>query len=309
MTIPILSISINMDPVIFEVAGFVLTWHGFLTFIAVALAVFLVTRWGKKEGLDVDGIYSISVWAIIGGIIGSRVVHVIDRWNDIYRHDPQRVFEVWEGGIAIYGAIMGGFILAAAYILIRNHPRFISTWNKYIKAAKLERAPLPSVGRMADLAAPALLITMTVGRIGDIINGEHVAKTTEYAWAFIYHHLESPSNATHGLIPSHPAVVYEMIWNMVVLALIWPLRNRLRPYGMLFALYGAAYSVGRFFISFLRTGDPNLGFDQELFIGLNEAQFIAIIVLAITVPLLITKAQLVKPTPITRFQSPRERPG
>ena len=305
MTIPILSISINIDPDIFEAAGFVLTWHGFLTFIAVALAVFLVARWGKKEGLDVDGIYSIAVWCIIGGIIGSRVVHVIDRWDDIYRHDMSRVFEVWEGGIAIYGALLGGFVGGAAYILIRNNPRFISTWNKYIKGAKLEKAPLPSVGRMADLAAPALLIAMTVGRIGDIINGEHVAKTTELAWGFIYNHAQSPSNIHDG-IPSHPAVVYEMIWNMVVLAMIWPLRSRLRPYGMLFAFYFAAYSLGRFFISFLRTGDVP-GMDQEWFIGLNEAQFIAIIVLAITVPLLIAKAKLIRPELITRPQSPGRR--
>ena len=72
MEIPLMSIRIGMDPDMFEIGSFVLTWHGFFTFIAVALAVFLVGRWAKKEGLDADAVYSVAVWAIVGGIIGDE---------------------------------------------------------------------------------------------------------------------------------------------------------------------------------------------------------------------------------------------
>ena len=293
MNIPLLSIRIGIDPDMFEAGTLLLTWHGFLTFVAVALAVLLVGRWAKREGLEPDAVYSVAIWAIVGGIIGTRLVHVADFWQDFYSHDPIKILQIWTGGIAIYGAILGGFAGGAGYMLIRNHPRFLSFWNNLFRGAKLGPSPLPSIGRLADITTPALLIAMAVGRIGDIINGEHVSKLTDLPWGFVYTHAESPSNATYGLAASHPAVVYEMLWDLAVLAIIWPLRNRLRPSGMLFALYLAVYSVGKFFISFLRSGLPPM--DREWFLGLSEAQLIAILVLAVTIPLLLVKAQLVRP--------------
>ena len=320
MNLPLLSIRIGIDPVLFEVGTFVLTWHGFLTFISVALAVFLVGRWAKRDGMNTDAVYSVATWCIIGGIIGTRVFHVIDLWNDVYSQDPVQIVRIWEGGITIYGAILGGFVGGATYIVIRNHPTFLRIWNAAAsllpriisstilglpKGAKLERAPLPSVGRLADIAAPAMLLAMAVGRIGDIFNGEHVAKLTNLPWGFVYTHPESPSNLSHGLQSSHPAVVYELLLDLAILALIWPLRNRLRPYGMTFALYLAAYSLGKFFVSFLRTG--SFPMDRVWAIGMGEAQYVAIVVLAITVPLLLLKAQVVREPVPARAPSPGAR--
>jgi phosphatidylglycerol:prolipoprotein diacylglycerol transferase len=297
MSIPLLSIRIGMDPNLLEIGNFTLTWHGFLTFVAVATAVFLVGRWAKKEGMVTDAVYSVAVWAIIGGIIGTRLLHVIDYWS-FYLDNPARIIQIWAGGITIFGAILGGFLGGAGYMLVRNHERFLNLWNKYIRLGKLERAPLPSIGRLADLTTPALLIAMIIGRIGDIINGEHIAKLTSLPWGFIYSHPESPSNLHYGSAPSHPAVVYEMILDAAILLALWPLRDRLRPPGMLFAMYLAAYAIGKFLISFLRL-------DKEWVIGLREAQFVAIAVLAITIPLLIAKAQFVRPTRETRTRNTR----
>ena len=295
MSIALLSIRIGMDPVLLEVGNFTLTWHGFLTFVAVAMAVFLVGRWAKKEGMNTDAVYSVAVWCIIGGIVGTRLLHVIDYWS-FYQDNPSRILQVWEGGITIYGAILGGFLGGAGYMLVRNHQRFLNLWNNYIRLGKLEKAPLPSIGRLADLTTPALLIAMIIGRVGDIINGEHVAKLTTLPWGFIYSHPESASNAAYGSAPSHPAVVYEMILDAAILLALWPLRDRLRPPGMLFAMYLAAYSMGKFFISFLRL-------DNVWALGLREAQFVAIVVLAITIPLLIAKAQFIRPSRATRTRS------
>ena len=300
MNMPLMGIRIGIDPDLFEVGNFVLTWHGFLTFVAVALAVFLVGRWAKKEGMDTDSVYSVAVWAIVGGIVGTRILHVIDFW-DFYSNNPIQALKIWQGGITIYGAILGGFLGGATYMVVRNHPRFLRAWNGM--GGKLERAPLPSVGHLADLTTPALLVAMAVGRIGDIINGEHVAKLTSLPWGFVYSHSESPSNVMYGLLASHPAVVYEMLWDIAILGVvILPLRNRLRPYGMLFALYLAAYSVGKFFVSFLRL-------DKEWVLGLTEAQFVALAVLAITVPLLLFKARFVKPSAPTRARGDRTSSG
>lgn len=296
MEIPLLSITIDMDSDIFEIGSLILTWHGFFTFVAVAVAVALVARWGKQQGLDPDSIYSVAVWGILGGIFFSRLTHVVDRWGDVYQHDPLRAFEVWSGGVTIFGAILGGFMGGAAYIIIRNHPTFLRNWNK-IFPGNLEPTPLPSVGRLADLAAPGLLIAMAIGRIGDIINGEHVATLTSLPWGVIYSYASSPSNIQHGLAASHPAVIYEMLWDLAVLGMIWPLRDRLRPYGMLFTLYLALYAGGKFLVSFLRVGEgpADTFMDKEWVWSMGEAHFISLTILAITIPLLLFKAQVVRP--------------
>ncbi len=281
------SISIGINPNLIDVGNFVLSWHGVMTFVAVAVAVFLVARWGRKEGMIVDSIYSVAVWAIIGGVIGARILHVIDFWDEVYKDDFVSVFTVWSGGIAIYGAILGGFAGGALYIVIRNSDWFLAMWGKVFPfMGEPHRANLPGIGRLADITAPALLFAMAIGRVGDIINGEHFSKVTDLPWGFIYTHANSP-----GVFrpPTHPAVAYELIFDLVLLAAIWPLRDRLRPHGMFFALYLGTYSIGRFFLSFMREEF------NEYFGVLNEAQVVAIIVVAITVPLLVWKAQFVRP--------------
>ena len=266
------SITIGINPNLVDIGFFTLSWHGFFTFVAVVVAVVLVVRWGRKQGISADDVYSVTVWAIIGGIIGARFIHVIDRW-DIYGNDLGKILLVFQGGIAIYGAIIGGFIGGASYIWV-NHRYF----------GKLKHL---SIGRLADLAAPALLIAQAIGRIGDIINGEHLAKATDLPWGFIYSHGGSLANRHHGLIASHPAVAYELIYDLVVLGVLWKLRGRLAPPGMLFALYGMLYALGRFFNQFLRL-------DKEWFAGLQEAHVISLIVMAITVGILASRVRWVR---------------
>ncbi|MCH8744959.1 MAG: prolipoprotein diacylglyceryl transferase [Chloroflexi bacterium] len=279
------TISIGINPNILDFGPFLLSWHGFLTFISVALAVYLVHRWATREGLDSDSVLSVAVWSIIGGIVGARVVHVIDFWSVVYQHNPLSVFYVWQGGIAIYGAILGGFAGGSLYIIVRNSDWFIAFWEKLPGIfGQPGKAPLPGLGHLADITAPALLIAMAIGRIGDVINGEHFASFTRLPWGVIYTHANSPGL---GRAASHPAVVYELIFDLLLVLVLWPLRNRLRPQGMVFALFLGMYSTGRFFISFLR---------QEFntyFLGLNEAQLVALLVVIVVVPLLVYKAQFV----------------
>jgi phosphatidylglycerol:prolipoprotein diacylglycerol transferase len=281
-------IPIGIDPNIIDFGPFLLSWHGLMTFIAVAVAVYLVHRWGTREGLNSDGILSVSVWAIIGGIVGARVLHIIDFWGVVYQHNPLSVFFVWQGGIAIFGAILGGFVGGSLYILVRNSDWFLKVWGKYFRfAGEPNKAPLPEIGRLADIAAPALLVAMAIGRVGDIINGEHFASFTNLPWGVVYTHPNSPGL---GRAASHPAVAYELLYDLALLLVIWPMRHRLWPPGMLFALYLALYSTGRFFLSFLREEF------NTYFLGLNEAQIVALAVVIVTIPLLVYKAQLVDPS-------------
>jgi len=215
------------------------------------------------------------------------VFHVADFWGPIYSHNPISVFYVWQGGIAIYGAIIGGFIGCVTYMTIRNSDWFLNLWRKRLGfLGEAQKAPLPGIGHLADLTAPALLIAMAIGRIGDIINGEHCALATRLPWGVVYSQDNFAAQACGGFA-SHPAVVYELLFDLALLLVIWPMRHRLRPQGMTFALYGALYSTGRFFISFLRVESNNYWI-------FNEAQIVALAVVIITIPLLVYKAQLVR---------------
>ena len=257
-------IEIPIEPNIVAMAGqFVLSWHGLFSFVAVAVAVFLVGRWAPTRGVLPDDIYSIAIWAIIGGIIGARIVHVVDNW-ELYQNSPTQIIAIWAGGIGLWGGILGGFLAGAAYALIRKHP----------------------VGVIADLAAPAVLLAQTIGRVGDIVNGEHCAKAWDFALAFIWtSDAADASRCANGVgVAVQPVIAYEMIWNALALVLIWNLRNRLRPDGMLFALYLALYALGRFGITFFRE-------DRVWEFGMQEAHYIALLVMIITVPLLIIKAR------------------
>ncbi len=280
------SITIGLNPNLIDFGGLVLSWHGFLTFVAVVTSVFLVARWGSRDGINVDAIYSVAVWCIVGGVIGARVLHIVDFWGETYSHDPVRIIYVWQGGVTIYGAILGGFVGGALYITVRNSAWYLSYWGRYLRfLGEPKVAPLPSVGHLADIAAPAILLSQAIGRLGDIINGEHFASATSLPWGIIYSHPNSPG---FGRPASHPAVAYELLMDLALLAVLWPLRKRIRPQGMFFALYLATYSVGRFFVSFLREEFNDYG-------GLNEAQIIALVVMGITIPLLAFKARLAKP--------------
>jgi phosphatidylglycerol:prolipoprotein diacylglycerol transferase len=256
-------IHIGMGPNLIDIGWFVLTWHGFFAFVAVLVAVLLTARWAQREGIVSDVIYATAIWAVIGGILGARAVHVVDRW-DFYGDNPGEILAIWRGGIALYGAILGGYLGGAIYARLQGYP----------------------IGRLADVTAPALLIAQTIGRIGDIINGEHISKATDLSWGFVYTNPDSLSNQVHGLFASHPVIAYEMIWNMIVLGVVWWLWGRIKPDGMLFALYLALYSFGRFLITFLRE-------DKTWIAGLQEAHLIAIVVIAVTVPLLAYRARLV----------------
>ena len=241
-----------------------LSWHGLFSFVAVATAVVLVARWAPLKQIDPDAVLSIAVWAIIGGVIGARVVHVVDHWGAVYSQNPMQVLEIWTGGIGVWGGVLGGFIAGTAYAIIAKHP----------------------VGVIADLAAPAILYVQTIGRIGDIINGEHCSRATDLLFGFQWVHSGTAArNCADGFANAvHPAIAYEMIWNILALAVLWQLRGRLKPDGMIWTLYLALYAIGRFGVTFFRE-------DRIWTAGLQEAQIIALLILAITVPILLAKAR------------------
>lgn len=241
-------IRIGLSPDVVHIGGLVVTWHSLITVAAVALAVYLIDRWGKRAGFAEGMVSSVALCAIPGGIVGARLVHVIDNWG-FYSANPGQIIAVWNGGIAIYGAIAGGVVAGAAY----------AAWKRF------------PARKLLDLSAPGLILAQAVGRIGDLINGEHFSTASSLPWAVVYTHPASPG---YGRPPSHPAVGYEMLADFALFGLLWALRGRLVPEGSLFAVYAAVYAAIRLALSFLRLDSATVA------LGINQQGWISMVVFA-----------------------------
>ena len=247
-------IYIGINPVIFSLGAIEIRWYGIMVVLAIVAIIAISLVEAKRVGVSPEHIYNMAAWAIIGGVVFSRVVHVIDKW-DYYIANPRQIitFE----GLAVYGAVIGILIAVLAYCLVKR----LSFWQ------------------LADIVAPGSLVGMAIGRIGCLINGCCYGLMTSVPWAVVY---TNPGSYAPLGTPLHPAPIYHIIWNLAAFAVIWLLRRRLKPVGSLILLYLALYAIGDLGIRFLREGEPFL-------FGMQQAQLIGILVLLITVPWLIVK--------------------
>ena len=237
-------IEINIDPVLLRLGPLVITWHGFFTAVGVLFGIWLATRLGIERGYTEDDIMSVALWGVVGGIVGARLVHVIDQWG-YYVRDPIAILKVNEGGLAIYGSIIGGPLGGAIY----------ARWRGF------------SIPRLLDIGGMGLILGMAIGRLGDVINGEHHGADATIPWSVRY---TNPNTLGDLQVPVHLAVGYELIWDVLVLGFcMWLLARRAFPRdGMVFWAMIALYALGRFVVQFYRLDTPFLW-------GLSQAQLLA----------------------------------
>lgn len=265
----LLAINIGIDPILFYIGSFAISWHAILVILAVIVGIGVAVWLARGAGIERGLIYGMAPWAILGGIIGARLVHVLD-FIPSYIQDPVTILKFWEPGLSLFGAILGGTLAVVIYARVRRIP----------------------IGRIADLAAPGMILAQAVGRIGCTINGDAYGTPTSLPWGFTYTHPNAASTTVTWPYVGHPAPVYEIIWDLIVFAIIWRLRGRLRPDGSLFLLYLSIYSVGRFVIEFIRALPQP---DVQIGVGpLHEAHFICLAVLVVCIPLLIYRMRRAK---------------
>ena len=233
----LLTITIGWDPNIATFGSLQLTWHGVFTAVGIAAGVYLGAYLGRREGFTEDDAYSVALVGVPTGIIGARAMYVLEN-NEAFRGQWLDVLKINEGGITIYGAVIGGVLGAVVYGWIRKM----------------------AIMRGLDVAAFGLLLGMGLGRLGDFVNGEHVAKASSLPWATEYTNPASPS-FTYG--PTHPATTYEMLGDfliIVIMAFLFVQLWRHRP-GIVFFTGLVLYSAMRFGVSYLRIdsgyGCPN----------------------------------------------------
>lgn len=212
--------------------------------LGIILAVIITSRRLTKRGAEPGVVLDIALWAVPLGIIGARIYHVLTHPNDYFAgQELWRVFAIWEGGNAIYGALIGGAI--GVWIGCRmTGIRFLS---------------------FADALAPGLLVAQAAGRLGNWFNHELFGMPTDLPWGL---EIESGNSAfPAGLADGtlfHPTFLYEIIWNLAGAALIILLERKINlRWGKAFAFYLIWYGLGRSFFEAIRV-DPS-----ELFLGIR----------------------------------------
>ncbi|HWR66525.1 MAG TPA: prolipoprotein diacylglyceryl transferase [Bellilinea sp.] len=249
-------ITVSIDPIILSIGHFHLRWYSLIVMLAIGIGFWLVIKEAGRKGYTKDAVFDLGVWVVVGGMIGARLFHVIDHWPDVFSKDPGRIFAIWEGGLAIWGGIVGGLI-TLSIIAWRKH------WN---------------LARLLDTFAPGVVLGQAIGRVACIITGDSVGKPTNGPFGLAY---TSPDAMVPQLgVFYTPTPIYEILLNSAIFVVLWRLRKKQLPDGALFLVYLTLYSIGRFFITLLSSY-------REFAFGLNQAQVVSLIGLAVAVPLLV----------------------
>lgn len=231
--------------------------YGLLIGVAIVAAMSLSERLLARRGVDTTHYYRVIIPTVIAGFVGSRIYHVLSE-PVRYARDPAAIVAVWNGGLGIYGAILGG--LAAAWVLTRRYhiPR----------------------GEFVDAATVSLPLAQAIGRLGNYVNQELFGGPTSLPWALEVSPDRRPTRYAEECC-FHPTFLYEGLANLVLFAvlLVAHRRWRNRPPGILFACYLAGYSLIRFFVEGVRV-DP-----AHEWLGMRQNQWIALLLLAFGVAL------------------------
>ncbi len=249
-------ITISIDPIIFGVGHFALRWYSLILGTAMGVGVWLTAREAERKGFKKEDVYEAAMWIIVAGIIGARLFHVLDHWSHEYAANPVRALYIWEGGLAIWGALIGGLIAGA-----------LITWQRGWRFPKF-----------LDAAAPGLVLAQAIGRIACVITGDAMGKPTTGPFGFAY---TNPNVMVPQLgVYYTPMPVYELIINLGIFAVLWQLRKRDWVDGRLFLVYLTLYSIERFFLAFTSSY-------RIIALGLTQSQIIAVFGFVIGLALLV----------------------
>ncbi|MFH1650482.1 MAG: prolipoprotein diacylglyceryl transferase [Chloroflexota bacterium] len=256
-------IEIPFSPIAFTIGGLSVHWYGIMVALAV-LTMVAWTLWQVKKGarLSYDLVLNVSLVGVPSGIIGARLLHVLDNFSYYYQH-PGEI--VGGSGLAIYGAVLGTAL--GIWIFSRFH-RF-------------------AYGYLVDIMAPGIILAQAVGRVGCVLNGCCYGLETDLFCGVVY---TDPQTFAPIGVAVHPTQIYEIIYDLIIFFVLLKLRGKFRPDGSLFTIYLAFYAVWRFAVDFIREGTP-------FFLGLHEAQVVSLVILTITLPLLALRTRPVRKEP------------
>ena len=233
--------------------------------VGIVLAgIWTARRLGQRGG-ERGAVFDFVVWSLVLGILGARLYHVVTHWGDYFGEgrNPLEIFAFWNGGIAIFGALIGGGI----GVLIASRLTGIRFWS------------------FADALVPGIMLAQAVGRLGNWFNHELFGGPTTLPWGL---EIESTNPAFPIGLPEgtlfHPTFLYEALWNLLGIVVLLAIERRWRPrWGTFFALYLVWYGIGRALVESLRV-DPSL-----LFLGLRTNVLAALLAIVVGVVIFVVQ--------------------
>ena len=222
ISFPKLGINLNVNPVAFSVGGRDIYWYAIIILTGFLLGMFFCMRSAKKRNINPDHVYDIALYGLIFGVIFARIYYVIFDFKS-FKDNLLDIFKIWEGGIAIYGGIIGAVLTAYVYSRVKK-------LNVY---------------EIFDICSPGLLIGQAIGRYGNFFNAEVYGHETDFFLGM----------SINGGAPVHPLFLYESMWNLLGLVIILCLRDKKKTHGQVFYGYLLWYGAGRLVLEGMRQSE------------------------------------------------------
>lgn len=251
-----------LDRVFIQIGGMSIYWYGVIIATGLFIGLYLAQREANRLGLKKDTILDLIIIAAPVAIIFARIYYVIFEWEQYQAGPWWKVLAVWEGGIAIHGALIGAVLTGFIYARVKDISFF----------------------KIADIIAPSLILGQAIGRWGNFMNQEaHGGAMSAAAYENFHQYL--PDFIMNQMCIEgtyyYPTFLYESFWNILVFIGLIMLRRKNPLRGEIFLSYLMMYSIGRFFIEGLRT--------DSLYVvpGLRTAQLISVVLIILAVSLII----------------------
>ena len=253
VSFPGLNLEMTINPVAFSIGSFQVYWYGIIIGIGFALALFFALKNLKRFGIDRDGFIDCVLVGLICGIIGARLYYVIFRWGEYYSQHINEIFSIHNGGLAIYGGVIGG-LLGGCIV------------------AKKKKLPIPAI---LDISVMGFLIGQGLGRWGNFFNQEAFGTPTDLPWRMV-------SENTEG-VGVHPCFLYESLWCLIGFVLLYIFSRKFRKYdGQIFLMYLVWYGFERMIVEGLRTDSL-----YTPFLNLRVSQILAALTVITGITLLV----------------------
>lgn len=223
----------HIDPVIFGIGPFKVRWYGLMYVLGFIASYFLVQRQIRQFGLKKleEHFENLNFVLILSLILGGRLGYVLIYNLPYYLRHPAEIIATWQGGMSFHGALIG-VIIGGVLFCKKNDLNF---W------------------RTADIYVVTVPIGLGLGRLGNFINGELFGRVSTVPWAMVF-----PGG---GPLPRHPSQLYEFfLEGVVLLVILWKLKDRPHPTGSILAFFLIFYGIFRSFVELFRQPDPQVGF-------------------------------------------------
>jgi prolipoprotein diacylglyceryl transferase len=234
--------------------------YGFMIACAIVAAVWLSQRRWEAIGGKPGTMATLALWGVPGGLIGARLYSLITSWQVDTQGQWYRAFEIWRGGLGIWGGVIGGIALGAV-------------------GARRMHLPLPP---LVDCVAPAFALAQAIGRWGNYFNQELYGWKSGLPWALKIDHPSVPGHSYPPGTTFQPTFLYECIWDLIVVVLVIWVERRFRiRRGYLIAAYASFYTLGRFFTEYMRIDEAHR------YLGLRLNDWTSILVFVVSTAVLL----------------------